>query len=40
MFPNLETFRQVFTQVTNDYGCFSYSKQMKIETFLEKVFWK
>ena len=39
MFPNLETFRQVFTQVTNDYGCLVIVNRGSRATFLEKVFW-
>ena len=39
MFPNLETFRQVFTQVTLDYGCMVIVNRGARATFLEKVFW-
>ena len=39
MFPNLETFRQVFTQVTNDYGCMVIVNRGSRDTFLDKVFW-
>jgi hypothetical protein len=39
MFPNLETFRQVFTQITQDYGSLVIVNRGARASFLEKVFW-
>jgi hypothetical protein len=39
MFPNLNSFRQVFTTVTADYGCMVIVNRGAKNNFLDKVFW-
>lgn len=39
MFPNLVSFRQVFNDVTSDYGCMVIVNRGSRTNFLDKVFW-
>lgn len=39
IFPNLETFRDVFSQVTKDHGCLVINNRATGDSFLDKVFW-
>jgi len=39
MFPNFELFRQVFHQITDDYGCMVIVNRGARTNFLDKIFW-
>lgn len=39
MFPSFESFRQVFQQLTADYGCMVIANKGARQHFLDKVFW-
>lgn len=39
MFPDFNSFKQVFSQLTEDYGCMVISNRGARRNFLEKVFW-
>ena len=39
MFPNFESFKTVFLQLTQDFGCMVISNRGARKSFLEKVFW-
>lgn len=39
MFPDFISFRQIFSQLTEDYGCMVISNRGARKSFLEKVFW-
>lgn len=39
MFPDFHTFRQAFSQLTDDFGCMVISNRGARKSFLEKVFW-
>ena len=39
MFPNFESFKQVFSSLTEDFGSMVISNRGARKTFLEKVFW-
>jgi len=39
MFPNFDSFRQTFGQLTDDFGCMVISNRGARRSFLEKVFW-
>jgi len=39
IFPNFDIFDQVFTQVTDDYGCMVIDKREKSNDITKKVFW-
>jgi hypothetical protein len=39
MFPDFNSFRQTFAQLTNDFGCMVITNRGARSTFLEKVYW-
>jgi len=39
MFPNFNTFRQVFTELTADFGCMVIDNRRKASNPLERLFW-
>ena len=39
MFPDFNSFRQSFAQLTEDFGCMVISNRGARRSFLEKVFW-
>lgn len=39
MFPTFDSFRQIFTQLTDDYGAMVISNRGVKKSFLEKIFW-
>nr|QBK89233.1 MAG: packaging ATPase [Mimivirus LCMiAC02] len=39
MFPSFSAFKQVFNELTKDYGCMVIVNRGKRETFNDKVFW-
>ncbi|AYV78256.1 MAG: packaging ATPase [Edafosvirus sp.] len=39
MFPTFDSFRQVFAQLTEDFGCMVVVNRGARKNFLEKVFW-
>lgn len=39
MFPDFNSFRQVFLQLTADFGCMVVANRGARATFLEKIFW-
>lgn len=39
MFPNFNTFRQVFSALTADYGCMVIDNRRKASNPLERLFW-
>ena len=39
MFPTFDSFRTVFKELTNDFGCMVIVNRGARSTFLEKVFW-
>lgn len=39
MFPTFDSFRQVFAQLTDDYGCMVINNRGSRKSFLEKIFW-
>ncbi len=39
MFPNFESFKKVFMELTKDYGCMVLSNRGAREKFSDKVFW-
>ena len=39
MFPNFNTFRQVFQKLTNDFGCMVIVNRGHRKSLLDKVFW-
>ena len=39
MFPNFEAFRQVFLQLTDDFGCMVIVNRGQRKSLLDKVFW-
>lgn len=39
MFPDFNSFRQTFGQLTEDYGCMVISNRGQRKTFLDKIFW-
>ncbi|AYV80832.1 MAG: packaging ATPase [Harvfovirus sp.] len=39
MFPNFDSFRQSFAQLTEDYGCMVIANRGARKSFLEKVYW-
>lgn len=39
MFPNFESFKAVFLQLTQDFGCMVVSNRGARKSFLDKVFW-
>jgi hypothetical protein len=39
MFPSFESFRQIFEQLTDDYGCMVIVNRGIRKNFLDKVFW-
>lgn len=39
MFPNFDSFRQTFGQLTEDFGCMVISNRGARRSFLEKVYW-
>jgi hypothetical protein len=39
IFPSFEAFRQVFTQLTEDYGCMVIANRGAGKGLLNKIFW-
>lgn len=39
MFPDFNSFRQTFEQLTKDYGCMVISNRGANSSFLEKIYW-
>jgi len=39
MFPSFDSFRQVFLEITKDYGCMVIVNRGSRSNFLDKVFW-
>jgi hypothetical protein len=39
MFPTFDSFRQVFNQLTKDFGCMVIANRGARESFLEKIYW-
>jgi hypothetical protein len=39
MFPNFETFKQVFIQITDDFGSMVIVNRGAKKSFVDKVFW-
>ena len=39
MFPDFNSFRSTFTQLTQDYGCMVINNRGARSSFLEKIFW-
>ena len=39
MFPSYDIFDQVFTQVTDDYGCMVINNRLRSSDITKKVFW-
>lgn len=39
VFPNLDSFEQVFAQVTENYGCMVINNRIKTTDLTKKVFW-
>lgn len=39
MFPSFASFRQVFLQLTNDFGCMVIVNRGSRKNFLDKIFW-
>ncbi|CAH6421609.1 VV A32-like packaging ATPase [uncultured virus] len=39
MFPDFPSFKQVFTDLTNDYGCMVISNRGARKNFFDKIFW-
>jgi hypothetical protein len=39
MFPNFNSFRQVFTELTADFGCMVIDNRRKASNPLERLFW-
>jgi hypothetical protein len=39
MFPDFNSFRQTFSQLTSDFGCMVITNRGARKTFLEKVYW-
>lgn len=39
MFPDFNSFRQAFSQLTEDYGCMVIANRGARKSFLEKVYW-
>lgn len=39
MFPTFDSFRQVFAQLTQDFGCMVINNRGSRTNFLEKIFW-
>ena len=39
MFPNFDSFKQVFTELTKDYGCMVIVNRGAKHDFINKIFW-
>jgi hypothetical protein len=39
MFPDFNSFREIFVELTADYGCMVIANRGARRTFLEKIFW-
>ena len=39
IFPSFDLFNQIFTQITNDFGCMVINNKIKTDDVQKKVFW-